>query len=149
MTLIEKYKIIQAFEPKATNTAITSSYVDLKNANTAIVIVNLTQAVAYETEISIYQAQDSKGTGAKPLENNIPIWSNEDVALGDSAARQEDGVNYTVEKTAKNKQIIFSVDPAKLDVNNGFRYLGLKIGASAQATNFASAEFILESKYSN
>lgn len=147
--LNEKYKILQVFEPKTTNATIASTYVDLKNVNTAAVIVNLTQAVAYETEISIYQAQDSKGTGAKPLENSIPIWSNENVALEDSAVRQEDGINYIVQKTAKNKQIIFSVDPAKLDVNNGFCYLGLKIGASSQATNFASAEFILESKYNN
>jgi hypothetical protein len=47
MMLIEKYKIIQAFEPKTTNTAITSVYVNLKNAITAAVIVNLTQAVAH------------------------------------------------------------------------------------------------------
>jgi hypothetical protein len=147
--LIEKYKIIQAFEPKTTNTAIKSGYVDLKNSITAVAVINLNQAVAHETEISLYQAQDTKGTGAKPLENNIPIWVNEDVSIGDSAIRLEDGVNYTVQKTAKNKQIIFSVDPAKIDVNNGFCCLGLKIGASSQATNFACGEFLLDMKYSN
>lgn len=34
--LIEKYRTIQVFEPKTTNTAITSSYVDLKNTITAV-----------------------------------------------------------------------------------------------------------------
>lgn len=147
--LIEKYKVIQAFEPKTTNAAITSSYVDLKNANTAAVIVNLTQAVAHETEISLYQAKDIKGTDEKPLDNNVPILGNEDVSKSDRLERKADGVSYKVEKIAKNKQIIFNIDPAKLDVNNRFCYLGLKIGASSQATNFASAEFIVENKYSN
>lgn len=147
--LTEKYKTIQAFEPKTTNATITSAYVDLKNTITAVVIVNLTQAVAHETEISLYQVKDIKGTDEKPLENNVPILSNEDVAKSNELVRKPDEVSYTVEKTAKNKQIIFSIDPAKLDINNGFCYLGVKIGASSQHTNFASAEFILESKYSN
>ncbi|WP_373845477.1 hypothetical protein [Clostridium sp.] len=34
--------------------------------------------------------------------------------------RQSDGVSYTVSNTAKNKQVIFHIDPAKLDINNGF-----------------------------
>lgn len=147
--LIEKYKTIQAFEPKTTNTAIKSAYINLKNIITAVAVINLTQAVAHETEILLYQAKDAKGTNEKSLENNVHILASEDVAESDELVRKLDAVSYTVEKTAKNKQIIFSVDPAKLDVNNGFCYLGLKIGASSQATNFASAEFILESKYNN
>lgn len=147
--LIEKYKVIQAFEPKTTNAAIKSAYVDLKNTITVAVVVSLAQAVAHETEISLYQAKDIKGTDEKPLENKAFILVNEDVSKSSGLVRKADGVSYKVEKIAKNKQIIFNIDPAKLDVNNGFCYLGLKIGASSQATNFASAEFILESKYNN
>ena len=43
--------------------------------------------------------------------------------------------------------MIFHIDPAKLDINNGFTCLNVRIGASSQATNFASGEFILENKY--
>lgn len=39
--LNEKYKIIQAFEPKTTNVAMTNAYVDLENSITAVAIVNL------------------------------------------------------------------------------------------------------------
>ena len=65
----------------------------------------------------------------------------------DTLVRQADGVSYTVANTAKNKQVIFHIDPAKLDVNNGFTCLNVRLGASSQATNFASGEFILENKY--
>lgn len=56
--LIEKYKTIQAFEPKTTN-----AYVELKNINNAVAIVNLTQAVVHETD-------------EKLLENNVSILAN-------------------------------------------------------------------------
>lgn len=148
MTLVEKYKVVQAVEPKTTNTAITGAYVSLKNVNTATVIVNLTQAVGHATVISLYQAQDVSGTGAKVLSNNVPVWANEDVSSVDSLIRKADGVSYTVANTAKNKQVVFHIDPAKLDVNDGFTCLNVRIGASTQATNFSSAEYILDSKYS-
>lgn len=147
MTLIEDYKIVQAVEPKTTNAAITGDYVSLKNVITGTVVVNLTQAVGHATQVSLYQAKDVSGTGAKPLTNSVPVWANEDVSLGDSLIRQTDGVSYTVANTAKNKQIVFHIDPAKLDVNDGFTCLNVRIGASTQATNFASAEYILDSKY--
>lgn len=147
MTLIEDYKIVQAVEPKTTNAAITGDYVSLKNVITGTVVVNLTQAVGHATQVSLYQAKDVSGTGAKPLTNSVPVWANEDVSLGDSLIRQTDGVSYTVANTAKNKQVVFHIDPARLDVNDGFTCLNVRIGASTQVTNFACAEFILDSKY--
>lgn len=146
-TLVEKYKVVQAVEPKTTNTAITGAYVSLKNVIRGAVVVNLTQAVGHATVISLYQAKDVSGTDAKPLTNSVPVWANEDVSLGDSLVRKTDGVSYTVGNTAKNKQVVFHIDPARLDVNDGFTCLNVRIGASTQATNFACAEFILDSKY--
>jgi len=146
MAIIEKYKVVQVFEPKTTNTAITGDYVTLKNSITATVVVNLAQTAGHETQISLYQAQDVEGTGAKPLVNNVPILANEDVSISDKPVRQSDGVSYTVSNTAKNKQVIFHIDPAKLDINNGC-CLNIRVGASSQATNFAGGEFILENKY--
>lgn len=147
MALFENYKMVQAFEPKTTNAVIISDYVTLKGAITATVIVNLTQTAGHATQVSLYQAQDVEGTSAKSLVNNVTILVNEDVASNDTLVRQTDGVSFTVANTAKNKQIIFHVNPSKLDVNNGFCCLNVRLGASSQATNFASCEFILESKY--
>ncbi|WP_242951289.1 hypothetical protein [Clostridium kluyveri] len=96
MAIIEKYKVIQGFELKTTNAAITSDYVTLKNVITATVIVNLAQTIGHETQISLYQSQDVEGTGAKPLVNNVPILANEDVSVSDKLVRQQDGVSFTV-----------------------------------------------------
>lgn len=146
-TLVEKYKVVQAIEPKTTNAAITGAYVSLKNVIRGAVVVNLTQAVGHSTQISLYQAKDVSGTDAKALTNSVPIWANEDVSSGDSLVRKTDGISYTVANTAKNKQVVFHIDPAKLDINEGFTCLNVRIGASTQATNFACAEYILDSKY--
>jgi hypothetical protein len=147
MNLVQRYKVVQAVEPKTTNAAITGDYVSLKNAVAATVIVNLTQAAAHATQVSLFQAKDVSGIEAKALTLDVPIWTNEDVSSGDTLVRQSNGVNYQVANTAKNKQIVFHVDPAKLDINNGFTCLNVRIGASNQVTNFACAEYILESKY--
>lgn len=147
MTLIEKYKVVQAVEPKTTNAAITGAYVCLKNVIRGAVVVNLTQAVGHATVISLYQAKDVSGTDAKLLTNTVAVWANEDVSLGDSLTRKADGISYTVANTAKNKQVVFHIDSARLDVNEGFTCLNVRIGASTQVTNFASAEYILDSKY--
>ncbi|MCD3327398.1 hypothetical protein G8V02_10915, partial [Clostridium botulinum D/C] len=77
----------------------------------------------------------------------VPVWANEDVSLGDSLIRKADGISYTLANTAKNKQVVFHIDPASLDVNEGFTCLNVRIGASTQATNFVCAEFILDDKY--
>lgn len=146
-TLVEKYKVVQAIEPKTTNAAITGAYISLKNVIRGAVVVNLTQAVGHATEILLYEAKDVSGTDAKLITKNVPVWANEDVSLGDSLIRKTDGVSYTVEDTAKNKQVVFHIDPARLDVNDGFTCLNVRVGASSQETNFASAEFILDSKY--
>lgn len=145
--LTEEYKVIQAFEPKTTNTALTSVYVSFKNSQSAAVLVDLTQAAANATTVSLYQSQDVSGTGAKALTLNVPIWANEDVSVSDALVRQVDGVSYTVAATAKNKQVLFHVDPAKLDINNGFTCLNVRTSASGQVTNFASCDFFLDTKY--
>lgn len=146
-TLVEKFKVVQAVEPKTTNAAIVGDYVSLKNVINATVIVNLTQAVAHATAVTLYQAKDVSGTEAKTFAVDVPIWANEDTSSGDALVRQTNGVSYQVSNTAKNKQIVFHIDPSKLDINNGFTCLNVRIGASTQATNFACAEFILDSKY--
>lgn len=146
-TLVEKFKVVQAVEPKTTNTAITGSYVSLKNVINATVVVNLTQAVGHATAISIYEAKDVTGTDAKAITNTVQVWANEDVSSGDALTRKTDGISYTVEDTAKNKQVVFHINPASLDINDGYTCLNVRIGASAQVTDFASAEYILDSKY--
>lgn len=146
-TLPEKYSIVQGAQPQTTNTAINSKYVSMKNGIVAFVIVHLTQAVGHATPISLYQAQDISGTNAKALVSTIPIWANEDTAAGDALARKTDGVSYAVAADVKNKTVVFQIEANRLDINNGFTTIQARIGASAQASNIASVEILVDNKY--
>lgn len=144
----EKNKIVQILQPKTTNAASNTVWISLKNAARAWIVVNLTQAVGHATVLTVNQATAVAGTGTKVLTNNTRIWANEDVAASDTLARAADAKNYTVAADVKNKQVVFEIDPATcMDINNGFDCIGVNVGASAQVTNFASAEAIVEMKY--
>jgi hypothetical protein len=148
ITLPEVYKIVQLANPQTTNGGFTSDYVSLKNVKRATIIVELTQAVAHATAISINQATVVAGTDAKVLTNEALIWANEDVAASDTLVAKTDAKNYTVAADIKNKQIIFQIDPAScMDINNDFDCISVTSANSAQATNFASVTALLEMKY--
>lgn len=146
-TLPEKYNIVQGAAPQTTNSAITGKYVSMKNVIVAFVIVHLTQAVGHATQVSLFQAQDVSGTGAKALASNVPVWANEDTSASDALVRKTDGVSYSVAADVKNKTVVFQVEAERLDINNGFTTLQARIGASSQTTNFASVEIIADNKY--
>ncbi|MEH7503283.1 hypothetical protein V7152_14940 [Neobacillus drentensis] len=146
-TFIEKYNVVQGAQPQTTNTAVNSKYVSLKNAIVAFVVVQLTQAVGHATQISLFQAKDVGGTGAVALASAVPVWANEDAVATDQFARKTDGISYAVTNDVKNKTVVFQIEPSKLDINNGFTSIQARIGASAQATNFASIEILVDNKY--
>ena len=146
-TFVEKYKLVQGIQPRTTNAGFSTDWVSLKNANKAIIVVNLTQAAAHATAFTLAQASVVAGTDTKAMTNNVAIWANEDTAASDSLARQTDAKAYTVAADIKNKMIVFEVDPNALDVANDFDCISLTVANSGEATNFASVEFYLDMKY--
>jgi hypothetical protein len=146
-TFVEKYKIVQGIQPRTTNAGFSSDWVSLKNANKAIIVVNLTQAAAHATAFTLAQATAVAGGDTKAMTNNVAIWSNEDCATSDTLVRQTDAKAYTVTADIKNKMIIFEVDPSSLDVANDFDCISLTVANSGEASNLASIEFYLDTKY--
>ena len=146
-TFAERFKIVQGIQPRTTNGGFSSDWVSLKNANKAIVVVNLTQAVGHATAFTLAQASAVAGGDTKAMTNTVPIWSNEDCATSDTLVRQTDAKAYTVTADVKNKMIVFEVDGSALDVANGFVCISLTVADSSQATNIASVEFYLDTKY--
>jgi len=133
--------------PATTNGGITASYISLKNAQKAWIVVVLKQAVGHATAITPKQATAVAGTGAKNFEKDLEIWANEDVATSDALIQKAAAKSYTVANTAKNKLVVFAIDPAKLDTANGFDCIGVSIADSGQATNLASVLYLVESRY--
>lgn len=130
ITIPQEMKLVEG-APLATDAAGRSAdIVSLKNAGKVTVIVSLTQGNAAVVPLTLMQAQDVAGTGAKALANAVPIWSNLDTAASDTLVRRADGVAYTTDAGVKNKIVVFEVDASQLDVNNGFDCLYVITGAS-------------------
>lgn len=117
--------------------------VNLRNATVATVLAKITQGNAAPVTLTLQQAQDVSGTGAKALTNPCPIWANLDTDASDTMVRQTDGITFTTDGAVKNKHIAIHVDPAYFDVANGFKTLIVSTGAS-NAGNLTSVDVLLE-----
>lgn len=144
--LPEVYKIVEAM-PNATDAAgRTGDYVSLKNAVMAYVEVAITQGNAATIALTIEQASAVAGTGTKVITETVPIWSNLDTAASDTLVRRTSAVSYTTDAAVKNKIVIFQIDPATLDIANGFDCITVKTGASNVA-NLTGARYWIQSAY--
>ncbi|MBU2548370.1 MAG: hypothetical protein KKB20_08180 [Proteobacteria bacterium] len=140
--LPEQAKMIEALEPAADAAGRTGAYVSLKNAGRAFVVVHIDQGNAATVALTVEQATAVAGTGSKALTNNAPIWANQDCAAGDTLVRQTDAKSFTTSAAVKHKMVVFQIDPASLDVANGFDCITVKSGASNEA-NITQALYIL------
>ncbi|KJR48408.1 hypothetical protein UF75_1206 [Desulfosporosinus sp. I2] len=136
----EKNKPIEAISPQA-GAGITGTYVSLSNSGKCYVLVHINQASAEPVEITIEQATDIEGAGSKALTNVVPIWADQDCAASDSLVRQTDAVAYSTSATLAHKLVVFQINPAQLDVTNGFDCITVKTAAS-DPTNITAAQYI-------
>lgn len=137
----ETTKIVEAIAPQAGG-VITGDYVSLRDVEAGYVVVHIDQANAAQVPITIEQAQDVAGTNSKAITYPAPVWANQDCTVSDALVRQTDAVSFATSVTAKHKLVIFQIDPAHLDVNNGFDCITVKTAAS-DPTNITAAQYIL------
>lgn len=116
----------------------TSRYISLKGCAKCCIRVKLTQGAANTVLLSILQATTVAGANSKALANAVPISANQDTATLDAFTKQTAGVAFTTSATTKNKVVWFDIDPAVLDINNGFDCIAISTGASS-ASNLTEA----------
>jgi hypothetical protein len=146
LTVPEKYKMVAALNPATDAAGRTGAYVSLKNVNLAFVVVHITQGNAATIALTIEQATAVAGTSSKAITVSVPIWSNLDVSASDALVRRTDAVSYTTDAGVKNKIVVFQIDPATLDIANGFDCIVVKTGASNVA-NITQAVYLLDERY--
>jgi hypothetical protein len=146
ITMPQQFKVVSGAAPGADAAGRAARYVSLKNALRAWIVVYLDQGNAATVALTPYQATSVGAAGEKVLTNAVPIWANEDAAATDTLVRQADAVNYTTSAAVKTKQVWFEIDPAQLDINNGFDCLTVKTGAS-NAANITSIQYLLETRF--
>ena len=142
MHLVEGAKIVEALAPAADAAGRAGDYVSLRDAARVFVVVHITQGNPAAVALTLFQATAVAGTGEKAIANAVPIWSDLDTAAGDTLVARTAAVSYTTDAGVKNKVVVFEVDAAALDINNGFDCLCVKTGAS-NAANITQAMYYL------
>ena len=146
MHIPEVLNPVSILNPQTTNGGAQTDYLDLSNCHMAYLVVNLTQAVAHETTITVQEAEDGTGTGVDTVENDVRIWSDVDVDDdNEELERRDDDDDYTVPNEDDNMLVIFQVDPRALSGDN--THVRLNFQDSSQANNLASAVAYLVPRY--
>lgn len=149
MFLSEKIHVVDILSPAADAAGRSSDAISLKNASGPIIVrASINQGNAATVALTLQQCTAVDGTGAKALTVNVPIYASQDVgaASGDVLTRQADGVAFTTSASLTRKSVRFVVDPATLDLANGFDCLRLTTGASNVA-NITAAHVIMAPTY--
>ncbi len=146
LSLPVNFKIVELFNCKTTNASLTSQVVSLKTAHKAWAIFNFTQAVGHATTPTLNQATSIAATTNK-AGPTVPIWWNLDTSLTDTLIKQADAASFALDTNAKHEQVVFEIDPSRLDVNGGYDCIYFTSATSSQATNFVSANLIIQSAY--
>jgi hypothetical protein len=142
----EELKAVQALPPATDAAGRTGPFISMKNTEAAWIVCNIAQGNASTVQLSVMQATNVAGAGAKPLTGPVPVWANLDTA-DDTLVRQSDALNFKTDDGLKNKIVIFQIDPGIcMDVNNGYNSLAIATGPS-NAANITSALFLLDMRY--
>jgi hypothetical protein len=139
-TLAENMHLVEALAPAADAAGRSGAYVSLKNCAKLFMVVHITQGNAATIALTINQATAVAGTSAKVITNAVRIWANQDTSVSDTLAAQTAAVNFTTSAAVKNKMVVFEIDPAALDLANGFDCVNIATGAS-NAANITQAMY--------
>ncbi len=142
--IAEKFKIVEAIEPKADAAGTTGDYISLKNALKVTIKLHITQGDAATIEIGVKEATTVAAGSAAAITKALKIWANLDCAASDLMVKRTDAATYTTDAGVKHKIVIIEVDPALL--SDGFDCIAVTTGAS-NAGNIVQAEYIIEPRY--
>ena len=143
VSLVYSFPPVALLAPAADAAGRTSAYRNLNNAQKAYVVAHINQGNAATVALTLTQAKDVSGTGAKAISAVMPIWLQADTSTSDSNVQQAFAASYTTDATIKDKIVIFEILPEQvLDVANGFKTIAITTGAS-NAANITEAELIV------
>jgi hypothetical protein len=146
LSLPVNFKIVQMQKPTTTNAAVQTQTITLKGCHKAWVIFEFNNAVGFSSTPTLIQCTDiaSATNKAGPV---VPIWSNLAAATTDTLVRRTDAASYAQGTAATPSEIVFEIDPSRLDVNGGYDCIYFTIASSSQATDFVAATAILQTSY--
>lgn len=142
----EVSKIVEAIPASTNDAALTGDYIKVDHGMLMIVVESAGTHASAQA-ITIEQATSAAAGGSKAITTVVPIWSNLDTSLTDTLVRRTDAVSYTTDATAKNKMVVFFVDPAGLDLANGFHWVTVKVAISNVGNVVSAQYYIVNHRY--
>lgn len=144
----EKYKIVSGTAGcVTTNGGVTSDIISLRDAQKVYLVAHFKQAVSHATTI-----QPVTGISIASCATSITFsarwWKNADVSSTDTLVAQTAGTSMACTAGATDQLIVVEIDPADIVAQLGtYVALGFTIATSAQATDFVSAVYYIETRY--
>jgi hypothetical protein len=153
MHLVEGAKVVQLVQPAASNgLGGATRYVDTRLAHRVFLLVEVTKGNAALTSFTLSQGTSAAGAGAAAFAFTVPIWSNLNTsaaAATDTLVRRANALTYALDNAAdgRGQQVMFEIDPAKMDYANGRYYAGLTLGATDAANIISVTAFLVSHRY--
>ena len=146
--LPQNFKIVSATAGcRTTNGGVTFDVIDLTDAIKVWIVAHFRQAVAHATTI-----QPVVGISIASCATSITFatrwWSNVDVSATDTLVAQTAATSCACTAAATDHLLVIEIDPAEVTAQLGtYHCLGGTIATSAQATDFVSAVYYIQTAY--
>jgi len=144
--LPETFKIVEGISNLTDGSVRTADYVCLKNCRRATAVCTILGGAATAMDINPYQATDVAASDEKVFANVLRWWMNASTGVTDTLVAQTAAIDANTAATAVNKMVVIQIDPAQLDVANGFDCVTLKTEGD-EASNLISVLWFLETDY--
>lgn len=130
--LPEEAQIVTVLKPAADAAGRNGVAFSVKHGHKVTIVCLVDQGNAAQVTFTPQQCTDVAGTGAKAIPA-VPVYANLDESISTVVARAADAVSYQTDVALKPKKVLFDIDPAHMDIDNGFDCLRANTGASNAA----------------
>jgi hypothetical protein len=131
---------------RTTNGGVTFDAISMKNAQMVYLYIHFNQAVGHATAITPLVGT-VVATTATALPNVVEIWYGNTTTAVTTLAKQTAAKLFTMDVGVTGTvHLIFKIDPSAC---GAYDCIGGTIANSAQATNFASATWFIQPRYSS
>jgi len=145
--LPEHFKIVSATAGcRTTNGGVTFDNIQLRDAIMVWIVAHFRQAVAHATTIQpVVGATNAACTTS--ITFSADWWKNVDVSSTDTLVAQTAGTSMACDAAATDHLIVIKIDPSDVVAQNAtYDWLGGTIATSAQATDFVSAVYYIQTR---
>lgn len=142
LTLAQNLKVIWAAPPQSyTGAAMTAKWVSLKNYGHLSIVISVGAWAGGTAAVTLAQATAVAGTGTKALGFS---WQwNDETTSGTLVKTAVTSNTFNLSTSSVNKVYVIEVDPATLDIANGFDCVTLAIATPGANADFYSVAYYL------